>query len=385
MAARAILALIALVLASCNSGTTSVTSWENENRDVDCAASYLVLNTFGDFKCSQYGATASNDTPGAGIFRTFNLLGTTADGTTVNVQGMKSLTDRGYFNGIFDNEQSKIQNFNNLTIAAHDWTGIRALRSAHVASFVSARNQNCFGFIAPGSPSRWAGWSSYRRGFFCTPAGRPQFTDEQITSLIDKIELRDSIPRPIPPVATMPPPATTPSAPQMAAQPLAQTGPVSFAAPAVGTRFQSSNGYFQVTSVEGMHVTTVNAANRTANWEAGFLYLSNRADRWKIESIWPLEPGKSTTYEEHAANSDTWRHTVTVLRRETIRIPAGSFDTMVVEERIESLTAAQGNLDVTKTYWYAPTAKWPVKRNMVQRAGPPFSSEDYIVSAIVAP
>ncbi|HEX3498848.1 MAG TPA: hypothetical protein VHT04_05945, partial [Stellaceae bacterium] len=296
-----------------------------------------------------------------------------------------------YFTGIFDFMQSELQKFNNVTSAARDWTAIRALRSARVIGFTSAANLQCSAFVAAGSPSRSAGWLSYRRGYFCSPFGKPQFTDDQVASFIDKIEVRDSA------AATRPSVPTSPTSGQsiasapisglaLSAQAPAQRGPVPFAAPTVGTRFQTSSGYYQVTLVDGMSIKTANAANNTANWEGGFLYVPNSANRSKIEPIWPLEPGKSIVFEERAANADAWRHTVTVLRWETIQIPAGNFETIVVEERIESLTPGQGNLDVTKTYWYAPSARWPIKRATVQRSGPPYNSNtNYVVSSIVTP
>jgi hypothetical protein len=387
MGDRAVLMILALLLASCGPGTTSVTSWDNKDRDIDCAASYLAFNGPGDFKCSQYGATSSGNNPGVGIFQTFNLLGTAADGTVVNIQGRKSMNDRGYFSSIFDNAQSDLQSFNNLTTAAHGWTPMRRLGSAQMTSFESAANQKCSAFVAPGSPSRSAGWLSYRRGYFCAPFGKPQFSDAEVTSLIGKIEVRESVSMVRPSAAAMPAAVSASGAPTAAA-PATRSGAVSFMAPAVGTRFQTGDGYYQITSVDGMNIKTANGGNRTANWEAGFLYVPNSADRRKIESIWPLEPGKSIVFEERA-NPDAWRHTVTVLRWETVQTvqtPAGKFETVVVDERIESLMPAQGNLDVTETYWYAPDARWSIKRATVQRSGPPYNSNtNYVVSAIVAP
>jgi hypothetical protein len=372
---RWIFVTAALLLSSCGPGVLSVSPTDGTAQSADCATSYIVINDLGDYKCSQFGATAANNIPGRGIFQTFNLIGTAADGVTVNIQTLKSMGSNGYFSGIFDRTESTIQNYNSVTKAGHDWTAARVVRNARVMGFKGSNDRQCFGFIAPGAPARGGGgWEDYQRGFFCLPLGRPTLDDQTITALLNKIVLRTSVSTPFQPVAT----ASLP--------PSSQTSASVFSAPSVGTRFATVNGgYFQVTSIDGMNITTVNAANRSASWVAGFLYVPNQADRAMIETIWPLAAGKSVTFDERAGNSDAWRHTVTVVRSEMLQTPAGTFDTFVIEERIQSLSPAQGNLDATKTYWYAPAAKWPIKRSMAQQSGPPLNSVPYLVSAIVLP
>lgn len=146
---------------------------------------------------------------------------------------------------------------------------------------------------------------------------------------------------------------------------------VPFGAPPVGTRFNTTaGGYLQITAVEGMTVTTVNPANRTAPWLAGFLFEPGLANTKAVEAVWPLQVGKTIVFEQHLG-MDGWRHTVKVLRKETLQVPAGTYQTLVVEELIESMMPAQGNLSVSKFYWYAPDVHWPVKYESVQHSGPP--------------
>ena len=164
----------------------------------------------------------------------------------------------------------------------------------------------------------------------------------------------------------------------------AMGGSIAFAPPAVGTRFITPTGYFQITQVSGMSVVTVNNANRSASWYAGFFYIGNQVDPRSVEAVWPLQAGKTITFDERAG-SDGWHHTVTVVRLEDLTTPAGVFPTVVVEERIQSLSAAQANLDVTKTYWYAPSVRWILKRDFTQKSGPPYSSERFTISQIVQP
>jgi hypothetical protein len=162
------------------------------------------------------------------------------------------------------------------------------------------------------------------------------------------------------------------------------TQPIAFAPPVVGTRLVTPTGYFQITEVNGMSVVTVNNANRSGSWYAGFIYVANQVDPKAIEAIWPLQVGKTIIFEEHAA-ADGWRHTLTVVRVENLSTAAGVFPTVVIDERIQSLSPAQGNLDVTKTYWYAPSVRWIVKRDYTQKSGPPFSMDRFTVSQVVQP
>jgi hypothetical protein len=159
---------------------------------------------------------------------------------------------------------------------------------------------------------------------------------------------------------------------------------VTFAAPPLDTRYLiSSGGYYQIAAVNGMTVTTVNAANRTATWLGGLIYAPNQMDKAAVEAIWPLEIGKTVTFVERAGE-DAWCHIISIDRSETVNVPAGSFDTIVIVERIKSLRPEQGGLDVTRTYWYAPAAHWTVKKEIRQDAGPRFASEPYVLSQMVA-
>jgi hypothetical protein len=157
---------------------------------------------------------------------------------------------------------------------------------------------------------------------------------------------------------------------------------VMFAAPQLETRYLiSSGGYYQIAAVNGMTVTTVNASNHTATWLAGLIYAPDKMDEASVEAIWPLEIGKTVTFLERSGE-DSWCHTVNILRSESINVPAGTFDTVVIDERIQSMRSEQRKLDLTRTYWYAPAARWVIKREVKQVSGPPFAFVSYSLNQI---
>jgi hypothetical protein len=112
-------------------------------------------------------------------------------------------------------------------------------------------------------------------------------------------------------------------------------------------------------------------------------YITDGLDQPKIypvrnvDALWPLEVGKSTTFNVEGARAITAR----VVRTEVIRVPAGNFFTYVIERRDRDLAAGPDNL---ATYWYAPSVGTVVKfAEQVNRAGRPRPA--YEVVSIVLP
>jgi hypothetical protein len=84
---------------------------------------------------------------------------------------------------------------------------------------------------------------------------------------------------------------------------------------------------------------------------------SGKYSRREAESIWPLEVGKSETFNVDGSGGVRAIHT-RVLRTEVVNVPAGSFYTYVVERRDRSLS---DNSENVSTYWYAPSIGSVVK------------------------
>jgi hypothetical protein len=95
-----------------------------------------------------------------------------------------------------------------------------------------------------------------------------------------------------------------------------------------------------------------------------------------VDSFWPLEVGKSTTFNIDAGGPRTVR--ARVLRTETITVPAGTFYTYVIERKDHGMDGAE----TVATSWYAPSVGAVVKfqEQSARRARPA-----YEVAAIVLP
>src|ERR1041385_3253434 len=69
-----------------------------------------------------------------------------------------------------------------------------------------------------------------------------------------------------------------------------------------------------------------------------------------LEPLWPLAPGKQAAVT-HSDGGSTVMVTMRVLRRETVEVDAGRFDTFVIEYEDRGTHGA--NLS-TMRWWYAP-------------------------------
>ncbi len=80
-------------------------------------------------------------------------------------------------------------------------------------------------------------------------------------------------------------------------------------------------------------------------------------EKTKLETIWPLESGKTVSYER-ALDKERWTDTITITGTESVSVDAGKFDTYVV--KWESRNAA-GTWSGQCTRWYSPKLGWNVK------------------------
>ena len=88
-----------------------------------------------------------------------------------------------------------------------------------------------------------------------------------------------------------------------------------------------------------------------------------------VERIWPLQIGKEIGFTFQGRSSrqaggidaDTpywYVEKIVVARKERLTVPAGTFDTWVIEDR---QGVARGRVAAVRTYWYAPEVGFAIK------------------------
>ncbi len=164
--------------------------------------------------------------------------------------------------------------------------------------------------------------------------------------------------------------------------------PAGHVTPAIGTRFVSKGGHFEVVKIEGMSITTMNAAKSGATWSAGLLPLDSNAkfDRKALESLFPLAVGKKTQFKQEAASgTNAWDQTLEVVRAESLDIDGKSYATFVIEGRTEAVGPGMNEFIRKRTLHYAPEIGWLLKMQEEQLAGPAQRMNSWEVVRIVPP
>lgn len=98
-----------------------------------------------------------------------------------------------------------------------------------------------------------------------------------------------------------------------------------------------------------------------------------RIDEAGYARLWPLEPGKRVTFLRTAPDGGQARVQISVAGREKVRTPAGTFDTWVLDGRIETLTGPA--YSAQERVWWAPDPGWTVKAEGGDSRGNTLSSE----------
>lgn len=161
-----------------------------------------------------------------------------------------------------------------------------------------------------------------------------------------------------------------------------------FRAPAVGTRFVTKNGHFEVVKTESMSITTMNAGKSGTTWSAGLLPLDSNAkfDRGAIESLFPLSVGKKARFRQEAASStNAWDQSLEIVRTEALEIDGKSYTTFVIEGRTEAVGPGMNEFIRKRTLHYAPELGWLLKMQEEQHAGPPQRMNSWEVVRIIPP
>ncbi|MFK7945225.1 MAG: hypothetical protein AB8B85_20245 [Paracoccaceae bacterium] len=90
-------------------------------------------------------------------------------------------------------------------------------------------------------------------------------------------------------------------------------------------------------------------------------------------ALWPLETGKIASFIRTAQDGNKARVVIRVAGREQVETPAGSFDTYLLEGRVQHLTGPQYEANVRA--WWASDPGWVVKAQGSDSAGTSLASE----------
>ena len=93
----------------------------------------------------------------------------------------------------------------------------------------------------------------------------------------------------------------------------------------------------------------------------------------KYAQLWPLETGKNVAFLRTSPNGQKARVIIRVAGTQTIETTAGSFETYILDGRIEHLTGGRYSAQVRA--WWAQEPGWVVKAEGGDSQGSTLSSE----------
>jgi hypothetical protein len=152
-------------------------------------------------------------------------------------------------------------------------------------------------------------------------------------------------------------------------------GPAPYVAPAVGTVYNYAGFKNTVLASDGWRVRFADDSGRQATHVAVFITddpkQASTIDSAALAGLWPLETGKQATVMMRAG-SYTSRWMFHVMGQQQVAVPAGTFDTYVVQavQRPEDFTDPKKQTIFAFTWWYAPTIAAVVKFETRYYSGP---------------
>ncbi len=200
-----------------------------------------------------------------------------------------------------------------------------------------------------------------------------------------ELEATTAVPMPPPADANAAMPTTTTTAPGAAPAAAINTAaaePAPFRPAPVGTLIETTVDNRLVRTVNGYDVTydigtrrDTSRALLTDGFGNGQIYPAG-----VVESFWPLQVGKSITFNIDAGGPRTVN--ARVLRTETITVPAGTFYTYVIERRDHGMDGKENIADM----WYAPSVGTVVKfqeQAFSRRARPAYEAKAIVLPHVL--
>ena len=151
--------------------------------------------------------------------------------------------------------------------------------------------------------------------------------------------------------------------------------PAPYVAPAVGTVYRYAGFSNTVVGAEGMRTRFVDDSGRQG-LRVG-LFLSDdpqhpsEVDSARLAELWPLDTGKQVTVVVRNGPS-AWRWMFKVVGVQRVRVPAGEFQTYLVQavQRPEPMPDPKTATVVGYTWWYAPSIAAVVRFKTSYFGGP---------------
>lgn len=100
---------------------------------------------------------------------------------------------------------------------------------------------------------------------------------------------------------------------------------------------------------------------------------ANTIEEAAYAALWPLETGKSTGFLRTSPDGLKARVVIRVAGNQVIETPAGTFETYLLEGRVEHLTGPRFSANVRA--WWAPDPGWVVRATGSDSSGKTLASE----------
>lgn len=166
------------------------------------------------------------------------------------------------------------------------------------------------------------------------------------------------------------PPERPRQAQQAAAPAPTPESPVTYRAPALGTKFHlNSGGYLEVLAVDGFKLNLKNAlGNELTFFECCYFPGPLTVEPGAFEKLWPLAVGKAITAKvSNTKTAEDWELKIRIVRREKVEAAGRSFDTFLMEVDLQGL--GKNKHHSIANNWFAPEVGFPVKREVQLLSG----------------
>lgn len=151
--------------------------------------------------------------------------------------------------------------------------------------------------------------------------------------------------------------------------------PTEFRCPSAGTVVRTSAGQqYTFTQANGMKCGYYDQYGTARERYALFADGLGKSARSDLDRLWPLTIGKRIEFDviDTSAGQDPWGETraqaknyhesFEIVRQQSVTVPAGTFDTFVVEWREKQMSPGGGEALVT--FWYAPQTGYFVRSSV---------------------